>query len=42
MCCNSCNNILRLAHDDPEVLRKAVAYLEQANKRAFWWEANRE
>jgi hypothetical protein len=42
MCCNSCNNILRLAHDDPEVLRKAVAYLERASKRAFWWEANGE
>lgn len=38
MLCNECNNILRLAHDEPDRLRKAVAYLEASQKRAFWWE----
>jgi hypothetical protein len=38
--CNACNNLLRLAGEDPERLRKAAAYLERASKAAFWWEAS--
>ena len=37
MVCNRCNNLLRLAGDEPGLLLKAVAYLERANQRAFWW-----
>jgi Recombination endonuclease VII len=29
MLCHACNNILRLAKDDPALLYKAIAYLEQ-------------
>jgi ATP-dependent helicase YprA (DUF1998 family) len=36
--CNEDNNILRLAQDDPERLRKAIAYLERNQNKAFWWE----
>jgi hypothetical protein len=35
MTCNRCNNILRLAQDDPTVLRQAIAYLDRwEQKRA--------
>jgi hypothetical protein len=27
--CHECNNVLRLAHDDPERLRMAMAYLDR-------------
>lgn len=36
--CNACNNLLRLAQDDPVRLRTAAAYLDKNKGKAFWWE----
>lgn len=38
MLCNSCNNILRLAKDSPDLLMKASGYLMKHQSKAFWWE----
>jgi hypothetical protein len=38
--CNADNNLLRLAGEDPERLRKAAAYLEANRGKAFWWEGS--
>ena len=35
--CNGCNNVLRLMKDDPDLLRKATAYLDKHNRKAFWY-----
>jgi hypothetical protein len=36
--CNACNNLLRLAQDDPVRLRLAAGYLDKNRGKAFWWE----
>jgi hypothetical protein len=33
MLCHKCNNILRLANDDPAILLKAVAYLDKWDRK---------
>lgn len=38
MLCNSCNNILRLAKDNPTLLMTAAGYLMKHQNKAFWWE----
>jgi hypothetical protein len=35
--CNRCNNILRLAGDDIDILAKSIGYLTIGNNKAFWW-----
>jgi hypothetical protein len=35
--CNRCNNLLRLAQDNPDLLTKAIGYLLKGNAKAFWW-----
>ena len=35
--CNKCNVILGMCHDDPNILRAAIAYLEAADRHRPWW-----
>ena len=35
--CNRCNNLLRLAGDNPDLLAKAIGYLTIHSRKAFWW-----